>query len=384
MSEPGLIVIGSGAAGIGAAEAYREHRNDVPVRILTADVDAPYMRPPLSKEFLRGESDDVGVHTPEWLAERKLELSTGTRVDGIDVRDRVVTAAGRRFAYSELIVACGSHPRTLPVPGGDRALSLRSLRDAEELRRVAEQSDSAVVVGAGFIGCEAAASLAMRGVSVTLVAPGQVPQQKRFGVEVGERLRSMVEDAGARFVGGVRVQEITAEGVVLDNGVTVDTDLVVAATGVTPDSALAGPAGLSVEQARIVVDADMRTAQPGVFAAGDVALAANVAAGRSIAVEHWQDAADQGAVAGRRAAGIEAAWAQVPGFWSTIGTATVKYHAWGDGYDRCRLIDHRDGFTAWYESDGVAVGVLTHNADDDYELGEELIRVGESAPVAMS
>jgi 3-phenylpropionate/trans-cinnamate dioxygenase ferredoxin reductase component len=118
----------------------------------------------------------------------------------------------------------------------------------------------------------------------------------------------------------------------------------------------------------------MRTSAENVYAAGDVALAYNSTAGRSVAVEHWQDAVDQGEVAGASAAGQTAEWDGVPGFWTTIGEATLKYHAWGDGFERFRFVEHDDGFTVWYESDGAAVGVLTYNADDDYERGEDLIR----------
>lgn len=383
MNETGVIVIGSGPAGVAAAESFRARRDDVPVRILSADIDLPYFRPPLSKDFLRGETDDVGMHAPEWFTEQSVELLTETPVDRIDLQNRVVTAAGQRFPYTDLIVACGASPVPPPVPGGERALVLRSQRDAFQLRDVAGAAGSAVVIGAGFIGCEAAASLAMQGLSVTLVAPDEVPQRKRLGAEAGRRLMALVERAGVRFVGGPKVLEITADSVVLDNGVTVHTDLILAATGIAPNSAIAEAAGLEVQQSRIVVDEGMRTAHPGVYAAGDVALAVNATAGRPIAVEHWQDATNQGAVAGGRAAGADTMWSEIPGFWTSIGHETVKYHAWGDGYDHSRLVDHGDGFTVWYEADDIAVGVLTHNADGDYDLGEKLIRERKPAPGSM-
>lgn len=377
-----MIVIGSGPAGVGAAEEFRKQQADVPVRILTADCDEPYERPPLSKEFLRGETDEVSMHPPSWFAERDLELLTNAPVTEIDTSARTVTAGGRRHEYRHLILACGASPRPLPVPGGERALQLRSLQDAQRLRASSQGAQSAVVIGAGFIGCEAAASLARKGLAVTLVAPDALPQQKRLGTEAGQKLVTLVEQTGARFSGGVRVQEIRPDAVVLDDGVTVRADLILAATGVEPNSAPASAAGVPVERSRIVVDAGMMTRMPGVSAAGDVALAFNTTAGRPIAVEHWQDAAEQGAIAGARAAGAQQSWSDVPGFWTTIGDATLKYHAWGDGYEQSRLVDHGDGFTVWYESGGVAVAVLTCNADDDYELGEGLIRAGAAAPLS--
>lgn len=180
-------------------------------------------------------------------------------------------------------------------------------------------------------------------------------------------------DAGARHVGGVAVEEITDAGVRLDNGVTIDCDLVLAATGVAPRSRLASEAGLQIRDSRIVVGSDMGTSAPDVYAAGDVALARHEVAERHLATEHWQDATDQGAIAGACAAQSPARWVGVPGFWTSVGDATLKYHAWGDGYERSRLRDHADGFTVWYASGDAVVGVLTYNADDDYELGERLI-----------
>jgi NADPH-dependent 2,4-dienoyl-CoA reductase/sulfur reductase-like enzyme len=269
------------------------------------------------------------------------------------------------------------------MPGGERARLLRSLADATGLRDAAKGASTAVVIGAGFIGCEAAASLALLGLSVTLVAPESLPQEERLGGAAAERLRELVIQAGAHYVGGVNVEEITADGVRLDDGVTIDCDLVLAATGVTPQHRFAADAGLEVRDSRIVVGSDMRTSVKNVFAAGDVALARHAVARRHLAIEHWQDALDQGAIAGGSAAGQSATWDGVPGFWSTIGEATIKYHAWGDGYQRSRMLSRPDGFTVWYEADDAVVGVLTHNSDDDYDLGERLIAEKRPAPVPM-
>ncbi|MDZ4266930.1 MAG: FAD-dependent oxidoreductase, partial [Mycobacterium sp.] len=208
MTEDGVIVIGSGPAGVAAAEAFRKHRADVPVRILTADTAQPYERPPLSKEFLRGDLDDVSMHPPEWFADQNLELITAAPVDGIDVAGRAVTAAGRRYGYTHLILTPGASPTPLPVPGAELTLQLRSLQDAQRLRAAAQRATSAVVIGAGFIGCEAAASLAVKGLPVTLVAPQELPQEKRLGAAAGEKLLSLVERSGATFSGGAGVREV--------------------------------------------------------------------------------------------------------------------------------------------------------------------------------
>ena len=383
MSEDGLIVVGSGPAGVAAAESFREHNTSGRVRILTTDRDLPYARPPLSKEYLRGQTDDVGLHPQWWFDHKTIELVHNTTVDGLDLAERSVRAGDRRFRYDALILACGAAPVAPPMPGGARARVLRSLADAAALREAAKDASSAVVIGAGFIGCEAAASLALRGMSVTLVAPETLPQEARLGSAAAERLRELVIQAGARYVGGVAVEEINDVGLRLDNGVTIDCDLILAATGVTPQHRLAADAGLDVRDSRIVVDTDMSTSTKGVYAAGDVALARHAVAGRHLAIEHWQDATDQGAIAGTSAAGKRATWDGVPGFWSTIGEATIKYHAWGDGYQRSRMLSHPEGFTVWYEADDAVVGVLTHNADDDSDLGQRLIAERRPAPVPM-
>ncbi|MBF9319001.1 NAD(P)/FAD-dependent oxidoreductase [Mycobacteroides chelonae] len=382
MSEPGLIIAGSGPAGVAAAESFREHNASAPVQILTADPDSPYERPPLSKQYLRRQTDDVILHPPSWYDERAIELISSTAIDRIDVDDRAVYAGEQRYDFRSLILASGAAPSPLSVPGGHHALLLRSLTDATVLRDAADTADSAVVVGAGFIGCEDAASLSLRGMSVTLVAPESLPQEARLGREAGERLRDLVTAAGVHYIGGVEVEEITGKGVRLNTGVTVAGDLTLAATGVTPQSRLATKAGIRVEDSRIVVGADMRTSASGVYAAGDVTRAWNAVAGRYLTVEHWQDAIDQGSVAGASAAGHKAIWDAVPGFWTTIGEATVKYHAWGDGYEDSRMISSTEGFTVWYEANAATVGVLTYNADDDYELGRQLIAEGRPAPTA--
>ena len=383
MSEDGLIVVGSGPAGVAAAESFREHNTSGRVRILTTDRDLPYARPPLSKEYLRGQTDDVGLHPQWWFDHKTIELVHNTTVDGLDLAERSVRAGDRRFRYDALILACGAAPVAPPMPGGARARLLRSLADAAALREAAKDASTAVVIGAGFIGCEAAASLALRGMSVTLVAPETLPQEARLGSAAAERLRELVIQAGARYVGGVNVEEINDVGLRLDNGVTIDCDLILAATGVAPQHRLAADAGLDVRDSRIVVDTDMSTSTKGVYAAGDVALARHAVAGRHLAIEHWQDATDQGAIAGTSAAGKRATWDGVPGFWSTIGEATIKYHAWGDGYQRSRMLSHPEGFTVWYEADDAVVGVLTHNADDDSDLGQRLIAERRPAPVPM-
>jgi 3-phenylpropionate/trans-cinnamate dioxygenase ferredoxin reductase component len=209
------------------------------------------------------------------------------------------------------------------------------------------------------------------------------PQVARLGDAVSQILRSWLEEEGVSLRLGAKVDAIEDGRVRLASQSSAVGDLILVAGGVEPETGLAAGAGLAVENGRVRVDARMRSSVPTVLAAGDAALAFNVSAGRPLAVEHWGEALAMGKVAGQTAAGADASWEEVPGFWSTIGDRTLKYAAWGDGFDRASLVDHGSGsFTGWYSRDGVAVGVLTHDADNDYERGQLLIEQGLPAPGA--
>jgi 3-phenylpropionate/trans-cinnamate dioxygenase ferredoxin reductase subunit len=378
----GLLVVGSGPAGVSAAEAYREHGGTGPVRIVTADVDLPYNRPPLSKDFLRGEVDTsaIALHDESFYADQDIELLLGRRVEQLILGDRAVTLDdGSRYVYSACVLATGSAPVRPSIPGShdERAFVLRSLRDGDALRTAAQDADRAVVAGSGFIGCEAAASLAARGHDVTLVTSEQRPHQARLGEWAGERIAEWLRAAGVTLITGERIAQVSDSDVRTDTGRSLGADLVLFATGVRPQDRLASAAGLATDQGRVRVDAAMRTTGDGVFAAGDVAYADNVSAGRPISVEHWGDALTMGEIAGRNAAGGDARWQQPPGFWSTIGERTLKYSAWGDGFDDVRVdADSDGGFTVWYGNDGVVVGVLTADHDEDYDHGQQRVQAG--------
>ena len=382
MVAPGFIAIGSGPAGLSAAETFRSKHPHIPVRILTTDPALPYAKPPLSKAYLCGREAKLDLHSAGWFVRNDVELIRGITVDHIDLaHQEVVTAGGRRYPYWHLMLGCGANAVPLRVPGGEAALSLRSFADAVVLRMAARCADSAVVIGGGLIGCEAAACLAGRGVPTTMVIAESVPLQRRFGDQVGERVAKILSDNGVRVVGSTTVTDIDDTRVHLDSGGTLDGDVVVSATGVRPDPHLAEAAGLATWDGRIVVDEHMHTSERNVYAAGDVALAYNVTAGCRIRAEHWRDAAQQGRVAGLSAAGQAAAWSKIPEFSCTIGEATLKYRGWGIDYDRSRLVDHSEGFTTYYESGDDLVGVLTLNADDDYRCADlTRLRAGACAP----
>jgi 3-phenylpropionate/trans-cinnamate dioxygenase ferredoxin reductase subunit len=391
MSEPyALLVVGGGPAGLSAARAYRDHVPDPGRRVaIVADEQRmPYRRPPLTKDLLRGEMDasQLPLEDDGWPAEAHVDL-IGGRAVALDAAARSVTlSGGRELAFQTCLLATGAEPVRLPVPGADhpRVMVVRTLDHVRELLFRLSDGARVTVIGSGFIGCEIAASLRLRGHAVTLVSDETAPNAARLGDEAGAVIAGWLADDGVRLVLGAPVDliEHSEHIATVDAGeYRIESDLVVMAAGVRPRLELALQAGLEPAGGAVPVDAAMRTSRDGVLAAGDLARADNVAAGRPLRVEHWGDALGQGEVAGATAAGEQAAWDAVPGFWSTIGRRTLKYAAWGDGFEECVMQRHDDGgLTAWYGAGGRIVGVLTHEADADYERGSELIADGAPYP----
>jgi 3-phenylpropionate/trans-cinnamate dioxygenase ferredoxin reductase component len=384
MAPERVVIIGGGPAGMAAARGYRDAGGEGAVTLIGAERYLPYRRPPLTKEFLRGEvaRAELALEEASWFAERSVELRLGARVQEIDpVGGAVRLADGQSVAADACVLATGSRPLRLPVPGADHedVLEMRVISDSERLIDRAQYAQSAVVIGSGFIGCEAAASLALRGLEVTLVTVERVPQADRLGIEAGSRIAGWLRGAGVTLALEAEVEKIVdARTVCLAGGPKVEADVVLLATGVVPNGELAGAIGLELHDGGVPVDASMGSESPFLSAVGDVAWALNRCAGRRLRVEHWGDALAQGEIAGRALAGEDDEWDEVPGFWSTIGSHTLKYAAWGDGFDEDRLVDHGAGaFTVWYARGGVVVGVLTHACDEDYERGRDLIARGE-------
>ena len=381
-----LLIVGGGPAGHAALKAYRAAGAIGRVVMVTQDTAPPYNRPPLSKDFLRGESgeDALPLEPPEFYTDGRTELRLADSVVQLDpLAYRARTRSGVEIHYGQCLLATGSEPVTLDVPGADTALLLRWLDQARQLRDAAQSARSAVVIGSGFIGCEAAASLAHRGIAVTMVAHERSPQLSRLGAAAAELITGWLEGAGVRIRREVEVSDIGAGRIVrLSDGSVLSTDLVLSAVGVRPQTALAAQAGVRMLSNRVEVDQAMRTSVPDILAAGDVAIAYNTGAGRHLAVEHWGEAERMGEIAGSTAAGGQDQWSNPPGFWSEIGDHTLKYSAWGDGFDQALPVHHDDGgLTVWYVKDGATVGVLTSEADDDYERGQELVSAGAPPPV---
>jgi 3-phenylpropionate/trans-cinnamate dioxygenase ferredoxin reductase subunit len=392
-----LLVIGSGPGGVSAAAAYVEAGGPGPVCLVSADLDDPYQRPPLSKAVLAGEEEPTGTPILEDDdALESVEVRLRTSVRHLDLESRTVTTeAGDVLGYDRLVVATGSDP--VPLPGVDddaEVFLLRSLDHGRRLASAVEHAQTAVVVGSGFIGCEAAAALAGRGVATTLVTPESAPQAKRLGDWAGGQIAGWLREAGVELRTGVQVERVEApRRVHLDDGSSLDCDVVLAAVGVDQARPFLESSGLELEEGHLAVDGELLTSDPHVWAAGDVARAHHGVVARALAVEHWGDAITMGELAGRNAAGAgpdgtgePAVWSDPPGFWSEIGEHTLKYSAWGDGHEGVEVVQHGNGaFTVWYaDASGELVGVLTHDRDADYERGGELLSRRASLAEALA
>ena len=379
-----LLVIGGGPAAMAATRAFREAGGRGSVAIIADEQRMPYRRPPLTKELLRGEIDEaeLPLENDRWPAENGVALVSGRAV-ALDADARKATlSGGRELEYVNCVLATGSEPKRLPAPGSDdpAVRVVRTLDDVRELLVRLRPGDDVIVIGSGFIGCEIASSLHRRGHPATLISDEAVPNARRLGDEAGAQIASWLEHDGVALALGVGVDAIERDAGRLSVAAgpeRVTAPLVVMAAGVAPRGELAAGAGAELTDGAVVVDSAMRTTIPGLLAAGDVCRADNDAARRPLRVEHWGDALGQGAIAGRTAAGRLAVWDDVPGFWSEIGDRTLKYAAWGDGYDVSRFESGAGGaFTVWYGRNGRIVGVLAHDADDDYERGQSLIAEG--------
>ncbi len=296
------VIVGASLAGAKAAEALRAAGFDGPVVLIGAESELPYERPPLSKGYLQGkaERDAIYVHSMQWYQEADVELRLGTTVTAIDrAAHEVVLADGSRIGYAKLLLTTGSSPRRLPVPGADfdGVHYLRSVGDSDQIKAVLGSAASVAVIGAGWIGLEVTAAAREAGVAVTVLEAAELPLLRVLGPEVAKVFAALHRDHGVDLRFGVQVAEITgkdgrAEGVRLGDGSLVAADAVIVGVGITPNTELAAAAGLEIDNG-IKVDAQLRSSDPDIYAAGDVASAFHPVIGKHIRVEHWANALNQ-------------------------------------------------------------------------------------------
>lgn len=371
-----IVIVGGGPAAHAAAGAYRDAGGTLDVRILGAEPELPYERPPLTKEYLRGEASpgDLLLAHSDWYLERRVAVEPAATVVDLDLAAGVARGAdGRAWSFERCLLASGARPLVPEIPGaeGPDVRTVRTIADSEQLRAAGD--GSVIVVGSGFLGCEAAASLTMLGAAVTVATLERSPQAERLGEEAAARIRSWLTDRGVDLLVEASLAEIAAEPggamVRFEDGREARADAVVLALGITRNDELAVKAGVDAEEG-VFVDAAMVSSDPRLLACGDVAAAENAAAGRRLRVEHWGEALNMGKVAGLTLAGREASWDVAPGFWTSIGERRLKYAGWGDGWDEVRFqAGPGESFVARYGREGELVGVLAHENDDAYERG---------------
>ena len=365
-----FLIIGASLAGAKAAETLRNEGFEGRVVLVGAEEERPYERPPLSKDYLRGEAgrERVYVHGEDFYAEHDIELRPGrTAVDMNASLREVALDDGERLRYDRLMLATGAEPRRLAIPGGelDGVHYLRSVGDSDVLRGRLDRGGAVVVVGAGWIGAEVAASARQRGLEVTVVAPDAVPLERVLGREVGDVYRDIHTEHGVRMLLGTRVEAFEGDGAVervrTSDGRHLECDFVVVGIGVQPRTQLAAQAGLAIGDG-ILVDEHLQTTAPGVFAAGDVAGAQHPFYRERIRVEHWANALRQGPAAARNMLGAAEPYDCLPYFFSDQYDVGMEYSGFARTWDRVVFRGDpasREFIAFWLAGDRVQAGMNT-------------------------
>ena len=384
-----FVILGGGAAGYMAAQTLREEGFRGRVLMVTREDRLPYDRPNLSKDYLHGHAEPewMPLRPDEFFDEHGIEVLRESEATRVDAKAKTVTfKGGEQLAYDALLVATGGEPRTLQIAGNNlkNVLTLRSFADSDAIIAAAEQAKRAVVIGASFIGMEAASSLKTRGLEVTVVELDQAPFEKTLGGAIGALFQKIHEDNGVRFRLGAKVARITGNGKVeaveIESGEKpekpkrIDADLVVVGVGVKPATDFLQGVELS-NDGGVVVDEHLRAAD-GLYAAGDIARFPSSLTGESQRIEHWRTALQQGRIAAKNMAGMAVSYDSVPFFWTRQFDAGLLYVGHATSWDE--VIFQGDvsaqNFLAFYVKGNLVRAVAGMNRDRDMALVEGLMR----------
>jgi 3-phenylpropionate/trans-cinnamate dioxygenase ferredoxin reductase component len=392
MSNPTFVIVGASLAGAKAAEELRERGFDGRVVLVGNESERPYERPPLTKDYLRGESEreKAYVHKADYYAEHEIELISGTTVTAVDLNGAKVTLDdGQELAYDRLLLTTGAEPRRLSVPGSDltEIYYLRTLADCDALRERLDSANRVAVIGAGWIGSEFAASARTMGLDVALIDPLELPNERIFGPEIGEFYRDVHAHHGIELHLGDGLKAFEGDGAVqrvrTSAGKVIECDFAVVGIGVAPRIELARDAGLEIENG-IAVDEHLQSAAEGVFAAGDVANAWHPFFQQRIRVEHWANALNQGPAAARSMLGDSAGYERIPYFFSDQYDVGMEYSGYATSWDQVVFRGDRDGgeFVAFWLEGGRVLAGMNVNVWDVNEHVQALIRSREPVDVA--
>jgi 3-phenylpropionate/trans-cinnamate dioxygenase ferredoxin reductase component len=380
------LLIGGGLASGNCARWLREEGADGSILLVGREPDAPYNRPSLSKGYLRGKESraDVLFRPDEWWGEQNIELMTRTSVTGLDVNERVAKLqSGDEVRFGQALLATGANVRRLRVDGCqlDGIHYLRTFANSDAIRADAEQAENIVMIGGSFIGTELAASLTSMGKKCAIVMQEEITLELPFGKEVGGFFHRVLETGGVDIHGGDELDRFEGDGdrvtkVVTKKGVELAADMVVVGIGVTPDLTLAKAAGLELGDSGVKLSARLEASCPDVYAAGDIAEYESVVHGRSLRIEHWDVAFNQGKTAALNMVGRNVNHEEIPYFFSDLADwSSMEYVGPGKGRPVFRGSMDDGEFTAFYlGDDGVVTAALTVGRSDDLEAARRFIR----------
>jgi 3-phenylpropionate/trans-cinnamate dioxygenase ferredoxin reductase subunit len=379
-----FVIVGASLAGAKAAETLRDEGFDGRVVLIGDEPERPYERPPLTKDYLRGDSprEKAYVHQDFFYGARDIELVTSTTVTGVDPgRSRITFDSGRDLDYDRLLLATGAEPKRGRVPGADLdgVHYLRTLADCDALRQRLQRGGHVVVIGAGWIGAEFAATARQRGCEVTIVEPASVPLERVLGTEVGAVYADLHRENGVELLCGTGLASFNGkrkvERVVTSDGRKIECDFVVVGIGAAPRVALAEDAGLYTDNG-VVVNQRLETTHPSIFAAGDVASAWHPFYERHIRVEHWANALNQGPLAAKGMLGRDVAYSRLPYFFSDQYDVGMEYSGLATDWDRVVFRGDpasREFVAFWLSDDRVVAGMNVNVWDVNNDV-QALIR----------
>jgi NADPH-dependent 2,4-dienoyl-CoA reductase/sulfur reductase-like enzyme/nitrite reductase/ring-hydroxylating ferredoxin subunit len=364
-----VVIVGAGAAGAACADMLRAKGYSGPITLAGDEAPGPVDRPNLSKDFLAGTApaEWIPLRTREYYESIRVELVTSDPVVRLSPSEHLVSLrSGRTLGYGALLLATGGEPRSLDIEGAHlpHVFTLRTLADTNAIIAKAGQARTCAVIGAGFIGLEAAGSLRHRGLKVSVIAPEPVPLGKVLGPDVGHFIQRLHEQQGVRFFLNATPRAIRENGVEFGDGQFVEAEMVIVGVGVSPRTSFAKAAGIEVDNG-VAVDATLRTNAPGVYAAGDVARYPEPVSGERARIEHWVVAERQGQAVARSMLGIGGPFREAPFFWSQHYDVTIAYVGHAPTRDTCEIrgdLEKRDA-CAIYRRGGKAIAAVTIGRD---------------------